>query len=401
MVSLEHRQDLATLVAQDSQLQRLESLLNGTTVPPSKSGELGVREQLLSAVVDNDASGFRRVADAIGGRRISPESDWCQDDYLVFLLLLGQEKFGERLLFVNTVIEARTTNVNPIPRKLNDVFGAISRQEFGIDGEFGFLKIPFLNLVGKLRIGPPEAKKVLKAMSKPGLLENMPPFLRLLAQKAHDLVLTERYPSEMENAAQLVERFESHAKEFSLSDWTKVLTALPGRVLIAIGTAIIGLGVFPVLFGIGKGIVDAGQNAPIRLRPAGLAINLVHVPGPELPPEAAVLVKSLQAPTIETDHHSLTLVIEAEAFSSATPAFVVEVSHHDHPIRSAFAFTKSASTGNGSFTIVPVARDGGRFRAMVPEQPIGATLCFVVEFDAPSSETEQSASRRLALRALE
>src|SRR5690606_17755786 len=104
---------------------------------------------------------------------IAETSDWCQDDYMLFLLLLGNEVFGRPLRFLRDVIEVRRRTSNPVPRKINEVFAALERQEYGIDGELGFLKIPFLRLIGKLRLGPVEAQRALKDMSAPGLFHQM------------------------------------------------------------------------------------------------------------------------------------------------------------------------------------------------------------------------------------
>lgn len=117
----------------------------------------GLHEQLLTSISRSDAVRFKELGEEIGQRRITTESDWCHDDYLLFLLLLGKEKFSYPLRFLTQVMEVRRKNANPVPRKVDEVFAALDRQEFGIDGEFGFLKIPFLYLVGRLRVGPAEA----------------------------------------------------------------------------------------------------------------------------------------------------------------------------------------------------------------------------------------------------
>ncbi len=194
MVSLEQRQALAVLSEADPQLKRFQLLLAGENPAGADSGAGEVREELLVAISSNDSVRFKNAAVKIGQRKISADSDWCQDDYLLFLLLLGNELFGRPLTFLTCVIEARRNNPNPIPRKINEVFAALGRQEFGIDGEFCFLKIPFLRLAGKLRLGPSEARKAIHAMSEPELFDQMSPFLKLLTQKAYDFILTERQP---------------------------------------------------------------------------------------------------------------------------------------------------------------------------------------------------------------
>src|SRR6266700_330449 len=223
MVSLRQRQELAALSKADRQLKQLELLLNGESLPAIESKAQGIREELLSAISANRPAQFRESAAKIGQRKISPESDWCRDDYLLFLLLLGNQKFGRPLTFLPAVIEARRQNTNPVPQKINEVFAALERGESGIDGEFGFLKIPLLHLIGTLRLGPTDARKAIQAMSVPGLLDQMSPFLKLLTQKAYDLVLMERQPLATETTAQLIEGIEAHAKDFSLRHWWRVI----------------------------------------------------------------------------------------------------------------------------------------------------------------------------------
>src|SRR3972149_3180510 len=218
MVSLKQRQTLASLAEADSRLKRFQLLLAEEDLRGDDAVGGGVHEELLLAISSNDSVRFRNVATRIGQRKVSADSDWCQDDYLLFLLLLGNEMFGRPMTFLASVIEVRRSNPNPLPRKINDVFAALERQEFGIDGEFCFLK--------------------------------------LLTQKAYDVVLTERQPLAMETTTQLIEGFEVHAKDLSLRQWWRVVTALPGRMILALVVVIVGAGVIPVLICVGEGLVE-------------------------------------------------------------------------------------------------------------------------------------------------
>jgi len=264
MVSLKQRQALTGLSEADPHLKRFQLFLAGESIGKTQFGEGGVREVLLSAIPENDSVRFQNTVVEIGRRKISVGSDWCQDDYLLFLLVLGNELFGHPLTFLPDVIEARRNNPNPIPRKINEVFAALERQEFGIDGEFCFLKIPFLRLAGKLRLGPSEAGRAMRAMSEPGLFDQLTPFLQLLMQKAYDLVLTERQPLATETTTQLIEGFETHAKDLSLRQWGRVVAALPGRLILALIAVVAGAGVIPVLIGVGKGLVESRSSTEVQ-----------------------------------------------------------------------------------------------------------------------------------------
>src|SRR2546426_1319498 len=118
MVSLEQRQVLAALSEADPQLKRFQLLLAGAKLAGADFCRGEVREELLLAISSNDSVRFKNAAVKSGQRKILADSDWCQDDYLLFLLLLGNELFGHPLTFLTSVIEARRNNANPIPRKI-------------------------------------------------------------------------------------------------------------------------------------------------------------------------------------------------------------------------------------------------------------------------------------------
>jgi hypothetical protein len=357
MVSLNQRQELADTIASDPHLKNIQLLIDGSELLVTPDGGGDVRERLLLAISSNNSPQFRAIAAEVGQRKISVDVDWCRDDYLLFLLLLGKAKFGEPLSFPSKIIVVRRTNSNPFPRKINEVFATLEREEFEIDGEYGFLKIPFLRLVGKLRLGPAEARKALHALSAPGLLDPMSPFLKLLTENAYDLVLVERQPLPTETTAQLIEGFENHARNLSLKEWWRVIVALPGRFIIAIILAVAGLGLIPMLIGVGEGFVKSWWLEPARLRPKTMTIAGIREPGSELPQEILKLAPSLQSPAGSPNKRSVLVAILASPFEAATPTFVVEVSHPDRPIRAALAFTQAESTGQRPFTIVPIQRE--------------------------------------------
>jgi hypothetical protein len=401
MVSLKQRQDLASLSKADPDLKRIQLLFNGESISAAGSKSDGVRGELLSAIALNDPVRFKENATRIGQRKVSVESDWCQDDYLMFLLLLGNQKFGRPLTFLSNIIEVRRQNPNPIPQKINEAFAALDRGEFGIDGEFGFLKIPFLHLSGKLRLGPAEARKAIDAMSAPGLLEQMSPLLKLLTQKAYDLVLIERQPIPTETTAQLIEAFEAHAKNFSLRDWRRVVGALPGRLILAIISAVCGLGLIPLLFGVGKGLIDSHGTQTPRKRPVVIEVAAAHEPASDLAPELNSLVKAMLLSTLPSTNKVIAIEVKSAPFVAATPSFVVEASHPEKSVKTAVAFTEAVAEGVRPFTVVPLQQDGGRVRAILPESGMGQRICFILLFEAAADEKAQSVAKRIVLRSLQ
>ena len=298
-------------------------------------------------------------------------------------------------------MEARRSTSNPIPRKINEVFAALERQEFGIEGEFSFLKIPFLYLVSKFRIGPLEARRALQAMSEPGLFDQMSPFLKVLTQKAYDLVLTARVPLPTETTTQLIEGFETHAKDLSLRQWWLVLTALPGRMIWGAVVGIVALGLVPILFGFGSKLADLHRTTAIRTLPSELAVTSIEEAGPELPLNALLLVRALQDESSVRGKHTLQVVVKVAPFTNLTPPFAVEVSHADRPILNVLAFSQPPNTNTQLFTVLPVQRDSGRFRAILPAQEIGQRVCFVLILECGQGEDVGSVGRGVILRPLQ
>jgi hypothetical protein len=405
MVSLKQRQALSGLSEADQRLKRFQLFLAGENIADADSRYTEVREELLSAIISKDSVPFKNAAAEIGRRKISTGSDWCQDDYLLLLLVVGNELFGHPLTFLRDVIEVRRNNPNPIPRKINEVFAALERGDFGINGKFCFLKIPFLHLTGKLRLGPSEARQALRTMSEPGLFDQLPPVFQLLMQKAYDLVLTERQPVATKTTAQLIGGIESHAKELSLRQWWQLLTALPGRMVMALIAALIAIlfstGLLTVLVGFGKGLVESRNSAEVRKLPASISVLRVGEPSADLPTEILLLVKTLAGANNVEGHRPFVIAVEGAPWSSATPPFVVEVSHPDRPINNALAFTRAALEGARSFTIIPIQRDGGRFRAILPEQPKGQHLLFLLQLERRENEDLQTVGGRVVLRPLQ
>jgi hypothetical protein len=251
-------------------------------------------------------------------------------------------------------------------------------------------------LVGNLHLGPSGAQNALASFSEPGLLEGFSPFLKLLTQKAYDLIITTREPLATETIVQLIEGFELHSKNLSIRQSWKILAALPGRILIGIIAIVASLGVIPFLFGAGKAFYDSQKIIEGGPMPSALKVHRVVGVGSDFPSEIVALAKSIGD---SSQSSTQTFALELAPFETSIPPFVVEVSHQDKPIRNAFAYLRP--TGVGSFfIIVPVQRDGVRFRAILPERPRGESLCFILNIGVASGESLEAISRRITLRPL-
>jgi hypothetical protein len=401
MVSLSRRRDIAQLVAAGQDLHAFQRLLEGRRVDEQDLNMSGIREQLLVSISAQDASRFSKVAMEVGKRKISNDSDWCQDDYLVFLLILGNDLFDRPLTFLRSLLEVRRANPNPIAYGINEVFSALEREAYGIEGEYCFLKIPFLHLTGKLKLGVAEARRALQALSAGSAFEHMSPFMQLLALKAHDIILTERQPLVAETVSQVIEALEANAGQLTIGQWWRVVFALPGRLWLGVVGSVVGLGLIPVLFGMGSSLM--GQVPPRFPReiPHSIHVATVRGLGPEFPQQIRFLLSGSPPASVASDGKPVAVALAIAPFQRPTRPFVVEISHQDKQIEKALAFTAvgplSAAT---PFTVVPMQRDSGRFRALLPEQEKGAQLYIVLELVVASNQSAQVLARQLVLRPL-
>ena len=401
MVSLVQRHELSDAVKADDDLLRVRALLDGEAVNIASTLDNDIRGQLLLSISLSDAKKFHEIATDLSKRRIDSNSDWCQDDFLVFLLLLGNQLFEPSLSLLEQIIEARRHTRNSLPQKINEIFAALSRQEFSMDGELAFLKVPFLHLVGNLKIGSEEAGKILTGVSDARLWDQLSPFLRLLAQKAHDLALTSRTPKIAETSEELVEGFKRHASNLTIGQWRSLVWSLPAKLLVYIVSVVIGLGLVVVLFGFGRelavnGFTDEGN----RERPNQVSIEGVSTTPPSLPAEAAILKSFLQNIPATPGKNILTLTLTCDPFLDSTSSFVIEVSHSEKVIQNAIAFTQETDTGERPFTVIPVQKDSGQFRIILPPLEKGDQLVILVNIEVGPKEAEDTLKRRFVLRSM-
>jgi len=377
MVSLKERSELATFVAADPHLKRFQTFLMDGHLDHSRAYANDIRESLLSAIADNNRGDFAKVAHEIGRRSIGPDADWCFDDYLLFLLLLGKERFSERLEFISQVIEARRTAAPAIAANINNVFGAIARREFEIEGPLCFLKIPFLRLCGRLELKPRDAQRALGAMNECDVFQQLSPFLKLLMLDAHDTTLTERRPFSAASCSELVDAIEELSKRFTLADYRRIIWTLPIRAWLIIGPVVLAL--IPILFGFGSTI--GGHYLSLRTldRPSSVHIGQIRNGLSATPDEVAILARSL-GEQASSNHANRVVLVESEPLSKNARGFAIEVSHANEPIEGAIAFTSDSDT-KYPVSLLLTQRDGPRWRAIVPTSSAGQKISFLLRFD--------------------
>lgn len=400
MVSLEQRHDLASVIKADPDLRRIQELLEGGAIESGDSRKNDIHEQLLLSISAKDNKKFNEIADNLSKRKISPDSDWCQDDYLIFLLLLGNHMFGRSVSCLARVIDARRHTSNSLPQKINEVFAALYREEFGIDGELAFLKVPFLHLIGELHIGPRDAEKVLKQVADIELWNQLSPFLRLLTQKAHDLVLISRAPQVAETFEELIEGLKHRASNLTIRQWWSVIWSLPGKLLLSVMSIVLGSGIIIVLLGIGNGIAEKILSAK-RERPDRVTIAEISTNPSDLPVEVSILGTVLESVPVATEKRSINVALTCDPFPGPTTSFVVEVSHPEKPIRRAVAFIQDKSVGERPYTIAPVQKEDGRYRLLLPELEANSQLAVLLNVEIDAKEDLDALKRRFVLRTLQ
>src|ERR1700749_235630 len=85
MVSLEQRGSLMQRLEEDHELREVHAFLFEKPAKfESDSGAVHLR--ILRSLAKSDEQAFRREISELEARRISPDSDWCQNDCLVFVL---------------------------------------------------------------------------------------------------------------------------------------------------------------------------------------------------------------------------------------------------------------------------------------------------------------------------
>ena len=231
-----------------------------------------------------------------------------------------------------------------------------------------FLKIPFLHLVGNLKIGRTEAERALQGLSSPGLWAELSPFFKLLAQKAYDLVLLAREPTVAETSDELIEGFKTHGKELSLRQWWLVVVNLPSRLLFSFLGAAIVVTVLTFVFGIGKAFYEREKA---REFPESVTIESVIADHAKLPRGARLLAEALPPVPGNAKSKSVVVAVACKRFDSDILPFIVEVSHPDRPIGEAIALAQEEGSGDRPVVLIPSQRDQRRYRLMVPELESG------------------------------
>lgn len=385
MVSLSQRAGITLQANADIELREFYAFVFGESVDLSAQEDVP-HLNLLRTIANRDKTGFQQQISDLERRRINDDSVWFENDSLVFLILVGSEMFEIRTELMEKVLSAREKNTNPAARKVNQVFRALSRREYGMEGEYCFLKVVFLELIGRLKLTDQIARQAYLNLTRPGLLDELSPFHQILAIRAFDLILLNREPNKFESYPQILEGIERLHDKLSFRQAVRLLFVLPAKLWLAAIPILLGLLVF--IFGVGQKSADRWWNREQQRKlPALLSttkISEASAAGSKAIRElSSSLVSSHQAPT---GSKLLVTDVDTSDFGTSTPAFTVELSHVSYPVVDGYAFAVNKTEGGEIFGILPVQKTNVGLRAVVPKSDDSTRIVFVVLLEVPISE---------------
>jgi hypothetical protein len=382
MVSLSQREGITLQANADLELRGFYAFVFGESVDISTAHDIP-HLNLLRTVSNQDKKAFEKQIADLEKRQINDDSVWCENDSLVFLILVGSEIFDVRSELIEKVLAARENNTNSGARKVNQVFRALSRKEYGMEGEYSFIKIVFLELSRQLTLTNESSRQPYLSLVRSGLLDELSPFLQVLAVRAFDLILFNREPKKFENYSHILEGIESLDDKLSFRQAIRLLFALPAKFWISAISVFIGLLLF--FFGVGQRSTQWFLPAERQVEtPNSLSIaNISNAAGAQ-----TGVVKDLAASLLSSRHsklgkHLIVLALESSEFGTSTPTFSVELSHLGSPILDGYAFVVNRSD---LIEILPTQKTPAGLRSIVPKSNERTKIIFVALLEVFDSE---------------
>jgi hypothetical protein len=374
VVSLTQRDSFILEVQKDAELRPLRTLIFGERVGEAMPGNT-TRARLFEALRASDARRFEEILGDLERRKLSPDSDWIGDDCVVFLLLLNISKFGVGDPFADRLLQCRGKTTNPQVQQLNHAFDAIRRREFAMEGEMAFIKCVYRTLAESWSPSEADCAKLYKQLTKPGFVEQLDPFLRLLAIRAFDIVIECRSISEEPKSwNQVLQKLQDDGAKLSLVEFVGLLKHLRLGVVVAIVLA------FAAVFGAGRtwSWWRFESSSSKRVAPSGsLAIHtqLAHRTNGWTAPFVLYLDGIGMTSTNLTP---ITLVAESDPFAHPTERFTAKGTFLLASNVNALCFVMHPLSGVTSSIPVEVSCHGNEFSASVPPSEVGDQLRFVI-----------------------
>jgi hypothetical protein len=374
MVSLTQRDTFILEVQRDPELRPLRAFIFGERVGESIPGNT-TRAKLFESLRANDASQFKPILADLERRKLSSGSDWIGDDCVVFLLLLGAHRFGEGDVFTDRLLQCREETTNPQVQRVNHAFDAIRRREFAMEGDFAFIKCVYRMLCENWSPSDSDCVKLYKQLTKPGFVEQLDPFLRLLAIRAFDILI--EYRSMEEDAgswSQVFRKLQDEGAKLSLAQFLALLKHLRLGVIVALGSA------FVMAFGLGRMWSWRGSEAssPKRILPSGALAVHMHL-AERTNGWIVPFVRYLDDTGItSTNLMPITIVAESDSFTYPTERFRVRGSVPLASNVNVLCFVIRPLNGITSSVPVEVSCIGNEFSGSIPPSEPGDRLQFIV-----------------------
>ena len=374
MVSLTQRDEFIIGVERDSELRPLRAFVFGERVSESLPGTT-TRSRLFEALRRNDSHGFGDVISDLERRKLSPDSDWIGDDCVTFFLVLGTLKFSMGENLVDKLLQARGKTTNPQAQRVNQAFEAIRRREFAMEGEYAFIKAAYRVISESWKPSDPDCAQLYKQLTKPGFVEQLDPFLRLLAIRTFDLVIESRTASlDPGTWPQVFQKLQDEGAKLSLSQFFRLLKHLRIGVVIAIILAL------PAIFGAGSAWSwwRSKPSKPNRVALSGPLLLLSR--GSELTNSWTLAMARYleEAGSRSTNLVSRTVVAVTEPFAHPTKEFTANGTLAGATELGAFAFLMHPIGVFTSSIPVQVTCASNTFAASVPPGEPGDWVQFVV-----------------------
>jgi hypothetical protein len=352
---------------------------------------------LLCAVAGKDVDAFRTQVAEFSKRRTSESSGWYENDSLVFLLLVGCIRFEIKMDFLDAILTARERNTNAQPKRVNEVFRALSRGDFGMESPFSFIKLSLLQLADKLALTNDAAQRVHHELTQAGMFISLSPFLQILALRAYDLILFARRPQPYENFEKLIQAVEIFKDGASVGQAFKLLWALPFKWWL--GAFSLAVVVIAFFFGFGQRASERNREAA-RERPTALQI-VTHADAASHP-LTAVRAVARQALSGRPAGESITAVaLETSRLRAPAPKFSVEASAALATITEAQAWLVHSTDGGATQTFLPLQLYPQGVRAFLGGAEPEDYLVLVLVFRTPRPLSPDALAAAVTLRVLD
>jgi hypothetical protein len=237
MVSLSDRDCIVQNALSDRELSCVYRFIFEGKVSDSSANDKQGR--VLLAIARSDERDFQPLLKDFAGRTVTPETDWIHNDCLIFLLLLGCHKFSMSTSSLDPVLTARESNRNPVAVKTNQAFRSLYRSEFSLEGEYAFIKVVFLDLIYHLQLTHIRGVPIYESLTSTGILSELSPFLKLLAVRSFDLLVSATAPTEENAYEELIEAIHRLSPNWTLRETAKLVWALPVKRAFVLATAIV------------------------------------------------------------------------------------------------------------------------------------------------------------------